>query len=435
MKQTMPSSTWTLLIRGGRVIDPASGRDSVADVAIAGGRIAAIGPGLAARKREGTRVVNASGSIVLPGLIDMHAHVFEHVSGDFGLNPDLVGIRSGVPVLVDQGGPSALTIDGFRRFIVDASKTRVLCFISSYLAGGLHGHKYVDLYGPPGIDVDAIVKATEANRDLVKGIKVHAEPGGYSRWGVEPLRLAKQASRQLKVPVYIHLGTLWPEKDRQPVDTDAIVSEVLPLLDPGDILAHPYTRLPSGVVGANGKVHPLILEAIARGVRIDVGRGSHISFETARRAIDQGVVPFTVGADLHGYNVRQPKGESWYRGTFAVDQSGKVDEEFSFVSPYSLHHAMSEMRALGIPLIDVFKMATCNAAQVLGLDSELGALAPGRPAELSIVNVVTGRWRLKDSRGGEILATEMIHPRLSVRAGKVIRVDSPLLPDLERLAA
>lgn len=435
MRQAIPSSKWTLVIRGGRVIDPGTGFDSIADVAVAGERIAAIGPALAARKREGTRTVNATGSIVLPALIDMHAHVFEYVSGDFGLNADLVGVRSGVPVVVDQGGPSALTIDGFRRYIVDSARSRVLCFISTYLAGGLHGHKYVDLYGPPGIDVEAIVKAAESNRDLVKGIKVHAEPGGYSRWGVEPLRMAKQASRQLKLPIYVHLGTLWPEKDRRPVDTNAIVREVLPLLDPGDILAHPYTRLPSGVVGSNGKVHPLILEAMAKGVRIDVGRGSHISFETARQAIDQGVVPYTVGADLHGYNVRRPKGESWYRGTFAVDPSGGVDEEFSFVSPYSLHHAMSEMRALGIPLLDVFRMATSNAAQVLGLDSELGALAPGRSAELSIVNVVAGRWKLKDSRGAEIMATEMIHPRLSVRAGKTIRVDSPLLPDLERLAA
>jgi predicted amidohydrolase len=96
---------------------------------------------------------------------------------------------------------------------------------------------------------------------------------------------------------------------------------------------------------------------------------------------------------------------------------------------------MSEMRALGIPLVEVLRMATSNAAAVLGLDAELGALAPARPAEISIVNVLSGRWRLKDSRGDEIVATEMIHPRLSVRAGKVMRVDSPLLPDLERLAA
>lgn len=435
MTRAIRSSAWTLVIRDGRVIDPATGFDAIADVAIAGERIAAVGPKLAERRPEGVRTISARGAVVLPGLIDMHAHVYEHVSGDFGLNADLVGVRSGVPVLVDQGGASALTIDGFRKFIVEPARTRVVSFISTYLAGGLHGHKYVDLYGPPGIDVDAIVRAAEANRDLVKGIKAHAEPGGYSRWGIEPLRLAKLASRAIGIPVYVHLGTLWPQKDDRPVDTAAIVREVLPLLDPGDIIAHPFTRLPSGVVSPDGRVHPLILEAMARGVRVDVGRGSHINFDTARRALDQGVIPYTVGADLHGYNVRRPKGASWYRGTFAVDAHGEPDEEFSFVSPYSLHHAMSEMRALGIGLVDVFRMATSNAAAAIGMSDTLGTLAPGRPADISIVNVYTGQWRLQDSCGGSITATEMIHPKLALRAGKPMKTDSPLLPDLGQLAA
>lgn len=435
MKRGTSSKAWTLLIRGGRVIDPVSGYDAVGDVAVAGDRIAAIGPQLRARKPAGARVVNAAGMIVLPGLIDLHAHVYEHVTGDFGLHADLVGVQSGVAVLVDQGGPSALTLQGFRKYVVEPAKTRVLCFISTYLVGGLNGHQYVELYGPSGINVDAIVAAAAANRDLVKGIKAHAEPGGYSRWGIEPLRLAKQASHELGIPVYVHLGTLWPEKDQHAVDTGQIVREVLPLLDGGDILAHPYTRLPSGVVGPDGAVHPLILEAVRKGVRVDVGRGSHISFANARRAIDAGIVPFTVSADLHGYNVRKLNARSWHRGTFAADDSGKIDEEFSFVSPYSLHHAMSEMRALGIPLIDVFRMATCNPAQVLGLDAELGSLAVGRPAEISIVTLMQGRWQLRDSLRAELVAHEMIHPKLVVRGGKVYRADSPLLPDLRELAA
>jgi dihydroorotase len=436
MKRKPSSKPWTLLIRGGRVVDPASGFDKTADVAVAGERIAAIGPNLYERRAEGVRVINASGAIVLPGLIDLHAHVFEHFTGDFGLHADLVGVESGVTALVDQGGPSALTIEGFRKHVVERSASRVLCFVSNYLVGGLHGHRYVELYGPQGVDPAAIVAATQANRDLVKGIKAHAEPGGYSRWGLEPLRLAKQASRELKIPVYVHLGTLWSPKDRQEVDTTQIVRELVPLLDPGDILAHPYTRYPSGVVGPDGKIHPLVFEAMKKGVRFDVGRGSHISFENARRAIDAGVVPFTIGADLHGYNVRKPKGQSWYRGTFMQEAEGAPEyDEFSFVSPYSLHHAMSEMRALGLPLAEVFKMATCNPAQVLGLQEEIGALAAGRIADISIVNVLEGRWTLKDSLGAEMIAREMIHPKLAIRAGKVHRATSPLLPDLAQLAA
>src|SRR6185295_16891352 len=113
-----------------------------------------------------------------------------------------------------------------------------------------------------------------------------------------------------------------PEPGKE-VDPAEIVREVLPLLDAGDILAHPYTRMPSGVVGKDGKVHPLILEAARKGVLFDVGRGSHLSFDNTRRAMEAGILPFTIGADLHGYNVRKPKGGSWYRGTFATDAKGK----------------------------------------------------------------------------------------------------------------
>jgi dihydroorotase len=431
----MKTKPWDLVIRGGTVVDLAKGRERKADVAVSGGRVAAVGPDLHARKPEGARTINAAGAYVLPGLIDLHAHVYEHVSGDFGLNPDLVGVHSGVNTVVDQGGASALTIGGFRKFIVEPAKTRVQCFISTYLAGGLLGHMYVDLYGPGGINVDAIVSAANANCDIVKGIKAHAEIGGYSRWGVEPLRLAKQASRELKLPVYVHLGTLWSPAQGKDPDPAQIVREVLPLLEEGDILAHPYTRMPSGVVGADGKVHPLILEAAKKGVRFDVGRGSHLSFDNTRRAMEAGILPYTIGADLHGYNVRKPKGVSWYRGTFATDARGKVDPEFDFVSPYSLHHALSEMHALGLPLHDVFRAATLNAVTVLGMQKELGTLAVGRPADIAVVDVLAGRWQLQDSMRAKITAEKMIHPRCAIRDGKVHRPTSPLLPNLSRLAA
>lgn len=429
------TASWDLVIRDGRIIDLANGRESTADVALAGDQIAAIGPGLHARKPARTRTLNAAGAYVLPGLIDMHAHVYEHVSGDFGLNADLVGVQSGVNTVVDQGGPSPLTIGGFRKFIVESAKTRVQCFISAYLAGGLFGHMYVDLYGPGGINVKAIVSAAEANRDIVKGIKAHAEIGGYSRWGVETLKLAKEASRELKLPVYVHLGTLWGPAPGAKVDPAKIVRDVLPLLDAGDILAHPYTRMPSGVVGTDGSVHPLILEAARKGVRFDVGRGSHMSFDNARRAMEAGILPYTIGADLHGYNVRKPKGGSWFRGTFALDSSGKPDPEFSFVSPYSLHHALSEMHALGMPLHEVFRAATSNPARVLGMEKELGSLAIGRIADISVVEVLSGRWQLQDALRTRITAEKMIHPKLSIRGAKVYRPTSPLLPDLDRLAA
>src|SRR5919198_1348110 len=178
-----------LIVRGGRVIDPAQAIDGVYDVAVKDGTIARVAPRVAG---TAARTVDARNRLVIPGMIDTHSHIYQHVTGDFGMNPDEVGVRSGVTAVVDQGGAAPLTIQGFRKFIKDRAATRVYAFVSNYLVGGLLGHRHVGLYGPHGINVKETINAIEKNRDFVKGIKCHAEVGGYSRWGIETLRLGRK---------------------------------------------------------------------------------------------------------------------------------------------------------------------------------------------------------------------------------------------------
>jgi len=428
------SPNYDAIVAGGRVIDPANGVDAVRDIGIRKGRIAAVAPKLVPGPK--TKVIDAAGLLVTPGLIDTHAHVYEHVAGDFGLNPDLVGVRSGVTTVVDQGGPSALTFDGFRHFIAEPAKTRVLAFVSAYLAGGLLGHRYVDLYGPTGINVKAIVDTARANADLVRGIKAHAEPGGYSRWGMASMKLAKEASRELKLPVYIHLGTLWPEQRGVTVEPGKIIDEVVPLLDPGDILAHPFTKFPSGFVAPDGSIHPLVCEALGRGVRIDIGRGAHFSLKNAKTVLGAGILPFTLGADLHGYNVRFRDRGRAYSGMFTDGADAIVAEDRAspFSRPYSLQHAMTELLALGVPLIEIVRMATSNAAVMLGLENEMGSLSVGMPADLSAMRLVEGDWTLIDSERETHPATQLLHPEFAIRGGKLHHADSPLLPEFAEAA-
>jgi dihydroorotase len=216
---------------------------------------------------------------------------------------------------------------------------------------------------------------------------------------------------------------------------------VVPLLDAGDVLAHPFTRYPSGFVGADGTIHPLIFEALAKGVTIDVGRGAHFSFDNARAVIAAGILPTTLGADLHGYNIKYPDGGRWYRGMFTdtqdmVPAEDKAEEAaLPFSTPYGLHHTMSELMALGVTLPQVVAMATSNAAKLLRMEDTIGALKPGMDADISIFRVLNGEWTLRDSNGTEVVAKQLLHPESVVRAGKVIRTDSPLLPDLAQLAA
>ena len=419
---------YDLVLRGGHVIDPARDVDGPFDVAVRGGSIAAVAPDIAAGR--GTRSIDVRDRLVVPGLIDTHAHVYQYVTGAFGMNPDLVGVRSGVTTVIDQGGASPLTIDGFRKFIAEPAATRVYAFISNYLAGGLVGHRYVKLYGPDGINVAETVRAIERNRDLVRGIKCHAEVGGYSRWGIETLRLAKQAAREAKVPVYIHLGRLWAEEDGTRIEPDRVLAEVVPLLDAGDILAHPFTKNPGAFVSSEGTVHPLIGEALARGVRIDIGRGGHTSFASARAVLDAGIRPFTIGADVHGYTIRRPD-SAWAAGYF--DERGRAsggDAPTMLGGPvvFSLAQVMNELLALGFPLTEVIAMATHNAAVAFGLD-DLGSLAPGRLADVTVIAREPGSWRVTDCLGRTIELSERLRPEFCLRAGVVHQADSSLLAE------
>ena len=422
----MVAESLDVIVSGGTLIDPAAGRSGRFDVGLRDGKVAAVEPELPFAAAP--RWIDATGKLVVPGLIDTHAHVYEHVTGKFGLDPDLVGVESGVTTLVDQGGPSCMTIPGFRHYVSERARSRVLCFISSYLVGGLEGHRYPELYGPDGVNVEHTARAIEENLDLVKGIKAHAEIGGASRWGVEVIKLAKAISRRTGVPVYVHLGQLWPLKDGVAIDADAYVREVVPLLDSGDILAHPFTRHPGGFVSAEtGKIHPIIEEALARGVKVDVGHGSHFSFDMARRAIDAGIRPWTLGADMHGYNVRAPGGR--------MSDGERSANPFFGVAPFNLTVAMSELLALGLELDEVIATVTANPAAMLGMEDEIGTLQPGREADLSVLEVLNGRFRLSDNSGAEVIAERLIVPDWCMRAGRVHRADSPLVPRPSAVAA
>jgi dihydroorotase len=425
MTEDPMDTQFDVLLRGGRLIDPASGRDDVADIGIRGDRIAAIEPLIPAD--TALEVLDVTGKIVTAGMIDTHAHVYQYVTGRFGLNADMVGVRSGVTTLVDQGGPSCMTIPGFRHFIVEPAESRVLCFISMYLVGGMEGHLYPALYGPEQVDVKATVRAGRANADIVRGVKAHAEIGGASRWGLEVVKLGKRIASELGLPLYIHLGQLWPLKAGVTIDPDEVVRELIPIMEPGDVLAHPFTRHPGGFVSAEtGDVHPVVWAALERGVTVDVGHGSHFSFEMARRTIAAGVRPHTLGADMHGYNVRPPG---------AGNDQTRQENPFFGVAPFNLTHAMTELMTLGMSLADVIATVTSNPARMVHMQDSIGALLPGREADISVLDLLRGRFTLSDNSGEKVIADQMLTPAFALRAGKRVTADSPLIPPAALLAA
>jgi len=414
---------YDLILQRGHVMCPASGIDGVMDVAVAGGKIARVSEDILPSSAK--QVIDVRGKLVLPGMIDTHAHIYRYVTGRFGLDADMVGVASGVTALIDQGGASCMTFPGFRHFVAEKAVSRCYAFISAYLVGGLEGHYYPALYSPSGIDVAATVAAAKANHDLIKGVKAHAEIGGFARWGTSVMEMASEIGREADLPVYVHFGQLWalPSEGANGVDADTIVERTVRLLRPGDILAHPFTRHPGGFVDKNGKVHPIIQAAIDMGLKIDVGHGSHFSYRLARKALDAGIVPHTLGADMHGYNTFIPPPP----GT----PGAHPDEEnhpFAGQARFSLAQAMSSMLALGLTLQQVVPMVTSNAARMVGLSDEIGALKPGFTADVSVLNDTRGRFRLQDNEKTQIIAERLLEPAFCLRGGQRFEATAPILP-------
>ena len=302
------SATFDLLLRGGRVIMPGLGHRRHQGRRHPQWQDRGRPARHPADQRAG-RSIDVTGKIVLPGLIDTHAHVYQYVTGRFGMNADMVGVQSGVTTLVDQGGPSCMTLPGFRHFIAEQAKSRVYAFLSAYLVGGLEGHYYPNLYSPDGVDIDATVKAATrqlaiscaASRRMPRSAASRAGAFASSKW--RPRSGAAPICRSMCIS-----ASSGACRKAAPMARTSTPSwqRVIPLLREGDVLAHPFTRHPGGFVNREGEVHPVIQAALDRGLKVDVGHGSHFSYRLARKAIAAGIVPTTLGADIHGYNTHVP---------------------------------------------------------------------------------------------------------------------------------
>lgn len=416
MKETKISSdssdnVFDLVIAGGRVIDPASGLDAAADIGVVDGKIAAVAKaadgGLAAS--GAAKRIDATGKLVCPGLIDIHTHVYEYVT-NFGVWADDGGVGVGATTIVDAGSTGPWTFGGFKAHVVDRAATDVRAFVSINVAGALMGGMKGDvLHGPAMTDVDAVIAAVAKYPHVIRGIKCHGESGAYSHWGTEVFAKAAEAGRATGLPLYVHTGELFPVIEAQRPAPRSVLAGFLPHLKPGDVLAHVYSNMPDGICGEDDSVPDALKAALDKGVRVDIGYGINFSYRIARMLMAQGIFPYTVSSDLHGdFN--------------SYHDLSKLN--------YSLPGAMSRLLGLGMPLAEVIRAATEHPAQVIGESGELGTLALGTIADISILEMRREPWRLLDGRYESLEVDARLIPWQTLRAGVAHAPNPVMLPDL-----
>ena len=372
---------YDLIVKGGTVIDPSQGLNGLNDIAVEDGKIALVAPDISSD--EAARVLEVKGNLVLPGLIDLHTHVYDGVNGN-GVEADLGGVRAGVTTMVDAGSSGCDTFGGFPRHIIPNSATEIICFLHICRTGLA---TTPDIFSPASIDLDKTIQvASESN--AISGIKARMVSPALEIMGMEMPRLAKRAAREAGVKLMVHIGDT--EKRYDP----NVIRDLLPIMEEGDIVTHLFTANPGGVVDANGNLVPEAQEARDRGVWLDTAHGrGNFSFDVGQRILDQGLMPHCISTDL----------------TLPGRQR----------TVHSMTEMMTRFLAMGFTMDQVVTMSTLNPAKAIGEDGRLGSLQVGKQADISVLRIEEGDWLLYDVLGDSRRHDKAVVPVVTVKKGEV----------------
>jgi len=359
-----------LIVKGGRVVDPSLRLNAIRDVAITAGRIAAVEADIA---DDGAEVIDATGKVVVPGLIDLHTHYGRDEEGP------LVGLAGGVTGWVDAGSAGADQMDDMAAFARSAPQSaRMLINIGR--AGILPGGDTMDL---SLADVDAARAAINRNRDVVVGVKARLTRG-VAADDVEVLRRAQEVARSFDLPVMIHMG-----------QTASPMPTLLAQLKRGDIVTHMFAPPPNSLINDDGQILPGVLAARRRGVWFDVanGRTGHLDWDTFDGIIQSGFWPDTISTDGN---------------TTSANAESVID----------FPNVLSKFLNFGMTLDQVVARATLNASRVFPLFRDRGTLNVGAPADVAVLELREGTFEFVDNYGNMRTGRQRLFPSETVLGGE-----------------
>jgi len=382
-----PNDKFDLVIKGGDVLDPSQGFRGQRDIGIRFGLIEAVEADIPATRAR--QVLDATGKLVTPGLVDLHTHVYPYGSA-IGIPADELVPHQGTTTCVSAGDAGANNFAAFRRFVAAQTRTRLYAFV--HIANiGLAGFPVAELFNIDFAQPDSAAKAIAENVDMVLGAKVRMSENVIAKHGIEPLKRAISACEQAGVgaKVMCHIGG---------VETRELMSQILDTLRPGDILTHCYSGFPN-VAGdftnivQDGRVIPAAMSAKQRGVIFDIGHGGgSFDYTVAEAAIQQGCLPDTISSDIHVFSGNTPG------------------------MPY-LTWVMSKFLGLGFSLEQVVAMATLKPAAVINRLPKLGTLQIGAPGDISILELVEEPVSFVDTRNNKREGKVHLKPVQTVAAG------------------
>jgi dihydroorotase len=381
-------STFDVVVRGGDVIDPVSGRLGRHDIAINGGRIVDVARAIPSHVASVD--LDAEGALVVPGLVDMHTHVFS--PGTYwGIDPRPIAWRSGVTSWIDAGSAGTYNFTDLRQLCGSFSNLRTRAFINISAIG------LIAETGEARRDdlCNAALAATtiKNNRDFIVGVKCRVDRFAVGELGLVPLKRAIEAARSAELPVMVHIGTGPPEVD-----------DVLDLLRAGDIVTHCYTGRSMALMDDMGRPRPSAVRAKERGVLLDIGHGSGgFSFAVAESMLASGLAPDIISSDLHQHSVLGPC--------------------------FDLPTCMSKFLALGMPLEEVVKAVTVNPARALRGTLPEPSLAIGAPADLAIFELRAGDFALYDTSLAPRKVGHLLVNRATIAGGVLLLPEPATRPE------